>query len=146
MSETTQVYQVLIKATPEQVWDAVTRSEFTRRYFYGCDVGTTLEPGSPHHYVRDGEVLVEAEVVEADPPHRFVTTWRPMYDAVTCAEPPSRVTWTIEARDGVTLLTAVHDRLEDSPATAEHVAGLGWTTVLSGLKTLLETGEPLLPV
>jgi uncharacterized protein YndB with AHSA1/START domain len=60
------------------------------------------------------------------------------------AEEPSRVTWEIEPRDdGITLLTLVHDRLEGAPKTATAVYGQGWMLVLSGLKTLLETGEPL---
>ena len=57
-------------------------------------------------------------------------------------EPASRVTWEIEEQDGVSMLTVVHDQLEGAPKTAAGVAG-GWMRVLSGLKTLLETGEPL---
>jgi hypothetical protein len=58
---------------------------------------------------------------------------------------PSRVTWDIVVREGgLSLLTVVHDRLEGAPKTAESVSGPGWMYVLSGLKTLLETGEPLL--
>jgi uncharacterized protein YndB with AHSA1/START domain len=61
-------------------------------------------------------------------------------------EEPSRVTWEIEPQDGgYTLLTVTHDRLDGAPKTAESVAGVGWMIVLSGLKTLLETGEPLVP-
>jgi uncharacterized protein YndB with AHSA1/START domain len=82
-------------------------------------------------------------VLEADPPRKLVTTWRALYDPETAAEPYSRVTWEIEAAgDTVTKLTVVHDELEAAPKTAESVAG-GWSYVLSGLKTLLETGEPL---
>ena len=68
---------------------------------------------------------------------------RALYDEETAGEEPSRVTWEIEPQDGsVSKLTVVHDQLERSPKTAENVAG-GWTYILSGLKTLLETGEPL---
>ena len=82
-------------------------------------------------------------MIEASPPRKLVTTWRALYDPETAAEPYSRVTWEIEpAGEGVTKLTVVHDELEASPKTAENVAG-GWSYVLSGLKTLLETGEPL---
>ena len=70
-------------------------------------------------------------------------TWRALYDPETASEPFSRVTWEIEPQEGgVTKLTVVHDQLEAAPKTAESVAG-GWSYVLSGLKTLLETGEPL---
>ena len=70
--------------------------------------------------------------------------WRSLYDPDLAAEEPSRVTWEIEPQDnGTCLLTVVHDRLEGAPKTAASVAGPGWMHVLSGLKTLLETGEPL---
>ena len=71
-------------------------------------------------------------------------TWRAMYDAGLADEDPSRVTWEIEPQDGgFSLLTVVHDQLEGAPKTAESVSGTGWMMVLSGLKTLLETGQPL---
>ncbi len=143
--QATQVYTVFIRATPEQVWDAITKPEFTSRYFYGSVIDSTWEPGSPY----DGwsadrtQQYVDGEVLEADPPRRLQHTWRSLYDEATSAEPHSRVTWEIEPQEGdVTKLTVVHDRLEASPKTAEGVAG-GWSYVLSGLKTLLETGEPL---
>jgi uncharacterized protein YndB with AHSA1/START domain len=70
--------------------------------------------------------------------------WSSTYDDEMAAEPESRVTWEIEPQDnGTCLLTVVHDRLEASPKTAASVSGVGWMLVLSGLKTLLETGEPL---
>ena len=141
----TQVYQLFIKATPEQIWDAITKPEFTQQYFYGSVLDSTFEPGASfdgwsadrsQHYV-DGEVL------EADPPRLLRTTWRALYDPETAAEPHSRVTWEIEPQDGgLTKLTVVHDELEQSLKTAASVAG-GWPFVLSGLKTLLETGQPL---
>jgi hypothetical protein len=88
-------------------------------------------------------VLVDGEVLESDPPHRLVHTWRALYDPETASEPHSRVSWEIEPQDGgFTKLTVVHDRLEEAPKTALSVAG-GWSFVLSGLKTLLETGKPL---
>ena len=70
--------------------------------------------------------------------------WRSRYGHELAAEDESRVTWEIEPQDnGTCLLTVVHDRLEGAPKTAASVAGVGWMTVLSGLKTLLETGKPL---
>jgi uncharacterized protein YndB with AHSA1/START domain len=144
---TTQVYQVLIKATPEQVWAGITTPEFTRQYFHGASVETTGEAGTPLRYrAPDGTSLWGDEtILESDPPHRLVVTWRSLWDPEAGAEPPSRVTWEIAARDqGVSLLTVTHDELDASPKTAAMVGGEGWTTVLSGLKTLLETGAPLL--
>ena len=81
---------------------------------------------------------------EFDPPRKLVHEWRSLYDADLAAEEPSRVTWEIEPQDdGTCLLTVVHDRLEGAPKTAASVSGPGWMHVLSGLKTLLETGQPL---
>ena len=143
--QTTQVYSVFIRATPEQVWDGITKPEFTTRYFYGSRIESTFEPGSPYlGLAGDGEQqLVDGEVLESDPPRLLRHTWRALWDPDTAAEHASRVTWEIEPQDGgVTKLTVVHDELEGAPKTAESVAG-GWMYVLSGLKTLLETGEPL---
>ncbi|HZR96572.1 MAG TPA: SRPBCC family protein [Gaiellaceae bacterium] len=143
--QTTQVYSVFIRATPEQVWEGITKPEFTQRYFYGSVFDTTWEPGSAlAGWAADrSQQFVDGEILEVEPPHKLVTTWRALYDPETAAEPPSRVTWEIEqAGEQVTKLTVVHDRLEAAPKTAESVSG-GWSYVLSGLKTLLETGEPL---
>jgi uncharacterized protein YndB with AHSA1/START domain len=146
--QTTQVYQVLIKATAQQIWDAITKPEFTSRYFHGARVDTTGEAGTPfRYYAPDGETLWGDEtIIESDPPHKLVVPWRSLYDDAMANEPASRVTWLIEEQDrGVCLLTAVHDQLERSPLTAKSVSGIGWLTVVNGLKTLLETGESLFP-
>jgi uncharacterized protein YndB with AHSA1/START domain len=143
--QTTQVYSVFIKAAPEKIWDAITKPEFTSLYFYGSVIDSTYEPGSRYiGWSTDrSQQYVDGEVLEADPPKKLVTTWRALYDPETAAEPYSRVTWEIEpAGEHVTKLTVVHDELEAAPKTAASVAG-GWSFVLSGLKTLVETGEPM---
>ncbi len=133
---TTQVYSIFIKASPEQIWEAITTPAFTQRYFYGVPVSVTSE-------TFDGGESAQGTVVEFDPPHRLVHSWRALYDPDAAGEPESRVTWEIAAQDGgVSLVTVVHDRLEESPKTAESVAG-GWSYILSGLKSVLETGEGL---
>ena len=142
---TTQAYEVFIKASPEAIWDAITKPEFTTRYFYGSAVETTAEPGSPWRGWSEDHAhqLVDGEVLEADAPRRLQHTWRALWEEALAAEAYSRVTWEIEPQDGgYSKLTVVHDLLEEAPKTAESVAG-GWTYVLSGLKTLLETGESL---
>jgi uncharacterized protein YndB with AHSA1/START domain len=136
-AQATQVYQVFIKASPEQIWEAITTPEFTQRYFYGVPVRATADS-------YDGGGSVEGRIVEFEPNRRLVHTWRTLYDPDMTAEPESRVTWELEPQEnGATLLTVVHDKLDESPKTAESVSGVGWMLVLSGLKTLLETGEPL---
>ena len=139
--QTTQVYQVFIKATPEQIWDAITKPEFTQKYFYGARISAT--PDRYSSLGPDGSVWGDDEIYEFDPPRKLSHGWRSLYDPELAAEEISRVTWEIEpGDDGVSMLTVVHDRLEGAPKTAASVSG-GWMRVLSGLKTLLETGEPL---
>ena len=144
--QATQVYQVFIKATPEQIWEAITKPEFTAQYFHGSRVDSEWEPGGDYRsYSPDGSQLwVDGEVTEVDPPRKLQHTWRSLYNEEQAKESPSRVTWEIvPGEDGVTKLTVTHDELERSPLTAASVSGEGWMHVLSGLKTLLETGEPL---
>ena len=142
-AQTTQVYQVFIKASPEEIWEAITTPEFTHKYFFGSHV--TVTPERFTGLDGEGNDLVLGGVSEYEPPHRLVHEWRSLYDPEMAGEPHSRVTWEIEPKEnGVSLLTAVHDRLEDSPKTATSVSGTGWMHVLSGLKTLLETGRPLM--
>jgi uncharacterized protein YndB with AHSA1/START domain len=139
-AQTTQVYQVFILATPEQIWDAITKPEFTERYFHGV----RIELRDGRRFSAIGDMTWDEEILESDPPRRLVHRWTSAYDPELAAEQPSRVTWEIEAQEnGTTLLTVVHDQLEGAPKTAEGVSGTGWMFVLSNLKTLLETGEPL---
>ena len=139
--QTTQVYQVFIKATPEQIWDAITKPEFTQKYFYGARISAT--PDRYSSLGPDGSVWGDDDIYEFDPPRKLSHGWRSLYDPELAAEEISRVTWEIEpGDDGVSMLTVVHDRLEGAPKTAASVSG-GWMRVLSGLKTLLETGKPL---
>jgi uncharacterized protein YndB with AHSA1/START domain len=139
---TVQVYQLFIKASPERIWDALIDPELTSKYFFGSRI--TITPEARISTSPDGsENWGDAEVLEWDPPRKLVHGWRALYDPELAAEGTSRVTWELEPQDGgFTKLTLVHDQLEDAPKTAESVSG-GWMFVLSGLKTLLETGESL---
>ena len=140
-AQATQVYQVFIKATPEAIWDAITKPEFTSKYFHGVTIETTPEERRSY---QDSELKNVGEVLEYDPPRRLVHSWISYYDPELAAEDPSRVAWEIEPqKSGYSLLTVTHDQLEGAPKTAESVSGEGWMMVLSGLKTLLETGKPL---
>ena len=137
-AQTTQIYSVFILATPEQIWDAITKSEFTQQYFYGA----RIDVHDGRRFCSIGDTEWDEEVLEADPPRRLVHGWVSAYDPDLAAEEQSRVSWEIEPQDGgITKLTVVHDQLEAAPKTAENVAG-GWMYILSGLKTLLETGKP----
>jgi uncharacterized protein YndB with AHSA1/START domain len=139
--QTVQLYQLYIKASPEEVWDAITKPEFTQQYFYGMRIETTPE----RRRVYGEDDWGDDRVIEFDPPRKLVHGWRAKWNEELRAEPESRVTWELEPQDdGTTLLTLVHDKLEESPKTAAGVSGVGWMRVISGLKTVLETGEPLI--
>ena len=157
---TTQVYRVWIKATPEAIWDAVTSPEWTDRYGYGgVFEDPDLQPGSSYNIMAGAGMqtmgvngpIVDGEVLEVDPPKRLVLTWRMLMDESLQAEGFTRLAYEIEPQDGgVTRLTVTHD-LTGAPGLAAMVAGEhedagaggGWAWVLSDLKSLLETGEPL---
>jgi uncharacterized protein YndB with AHSA1/START domain/DNA-binding transcriptional ArsR family regulator len=140
MSESPKhVYEVYIAATPERVWAALTDSELTKQYYYGNTVESDWKPGSPMIYRNpDGTESIQCEVVEADAPRRLVHT----FFFPGTEETPSRCTWTIEPRGEATLLTLIHDEFDGETTTFKSV-GHGWVPILSGLKTLLETGKPL---
>jgi uncharacterized protein YndB with AHSA1/START domain len=152
----TQVYRIYIKATPEAIWDAITKPEWTQKYGYRGIADFDLKPGgkyqarAPEEMQAMGmpELLVEGEVLEAEPPRKLVHTWRALWDEGIASE-NTRVTFDIEEDDfGYTRLTVTHE-LENAPVTAEQVAGVarlqegggGWSWILSDLKTLLETGQ-----
>jgi uncharacterized protein YndB with AHSA1/START domain/DNA-binding transcriptional ArsR family regulator len=139
MSDPKHVYEVYIAASPERVWQALTDSELTKQYYYGNTVESDWTPGSSLIYRNpDGTAAIECEIVEADAPKRLVHTFFfPGTD-----EKPSRVTWQIEPRGAATLLILTHDEFDGETSTYRSVAH-GWVPILSGLKTVLETGKPI---
>ncbi len=142
-------YETFIRATPAEVWAAITQPQFTRRYFHDTSFESDLEPGSRHRYVLAGDVTaVDGTIEEVDEGRRLVMTWHVLYDAAMAEEPPSRVEWILRpANDDatVTRLTVNHYDLGLSPLTSDNVA-LGWVGVLHSLKSMLETGEGLGPL
>ena len=158
-AKTIQVYRVYIRATPDAIWTAITDPDWTDRYGYGGRAEYELQPGGSFRLLASEamraqgvpEVAVDGEVLEADPPRKLVQTWRLAMEASLAAEGFTRLTYEIEPLEGgVTRLTITHD-LTDTPVHAGLVAGEmedtgaggGWAWVLSGLKTVLETGTSL---
>lgn len=138
----TQLYQVFIRATPERIWQAITDPEQTTQYFHRAQI--TVTPDHMRSVGPDGTLWGDSAVEVFDPPRRLVYGWDSLYDDEKAAEPTSRVGFEIEVvGDGVCKLTVLHDKLENSPKTAQDVSGAGWMFVLSNLKSWLETGEPL---
>lgn len=138
------VYQIIIKAPQERVWEAITKPEFTSRYYYGCALKTDLTVGSPLTYqMPNGAPIVEGEVVACEPPNRLAHTYHSLWPPMN-EDAPTRVTWELEAMPGgITRVTVVHEEFQGQTATYKGLEGGGWTWILSNLKTVLETGEPL---
>jgi len=137
-------YEIYIRATPEQVWEALLDPAFTRQYFHGTAFDRPPVQGEPFRTsLPDGSPAVDGTVEVLDPPHRLVHTWHTLYDAELAAEPVSRIEWHVEAAgEGLTRLRLVHGDLAQSPKTWANVEH-GWVWVLDSLKSLLETGRPL---
>ena len=137
-----KVFEIYIKTTPERLWEAITDSELRRRYNFGVGVATDWTVGSRYegvHPTAQGPLL-EGENLEVDPPRRLVQSFRALWGEDARAEGTSRVTWEIEQVEDSCRLTVVHDELREG-ASPELYGG--WPMILSGLKTLLETGESL---
>lgn len=139
------VYSIFIRAPRETVWRALTESEYTLHYYYASTVESDWRPGSSYRYRVGDDLAIEGDVLESDPPSRLAMTFHAVWDERVAADPPSRVTWELEeAGPGVTKLTLVHGGFASRNETYEQVSG-GFPFILSGLKTLLETGAPLMP-
>ena len=132
------VFSTYIKTTPEKLWEALTNPELTRQYYYGGRVQAELRGGGNFSYLDpQGEINLHGEVLELDPPRRLLTTFRATWAAEGAEQ--TRVLYEIEPMGEVCKFTMTHFDYEKSKAGVEE----GWPIILSGLKTLLETGQPL---
>jgi uncharacterized protein YndB with AHSA1/START domain len=157
---TTQVHRIYIHASSQAIWDAITKPEWSERYGYATLVDYELKPGGKFRALANAgmkkfpgipDVVIDGEVLECDPPRRLVQTWRMCMTPELEREGFTRLTYEIDpVRDGVSRLTVTHD-VSAAPMIARVLAGEaqgegaggGWVEVLSGIKTLLETGRPL---
>lgn len=137
------VLQIFIRTTPEQLWQALTDGALTQQYFFNSRVESTWRPGASYRlYNSNGDKTVEGEVLDADPPHRLVTTFSPLWRLDEGGNRHSKVTWEIEPVGEVCKLTLTQEDF-DPESTLMKRMNEGWARLLSSLKTLLETGEPL---
>jgi uncharacterized protein YndB with AHSA1/START domain len=143
MAASSFVYVTYIRTTPAKLWDALTKPEFTRAYWHGVQHESTWEPGSSWKLMfSDGRVADAGEVVEAAKPSRLVLRWRNEFRPELHEEGYSRCTFVIEATGDTVKLTVTHEIDTPRSKFIEAVSG-GWPMVLSSLKSLLETGQPL---
>jgi uncharacterized protein YndB with AHSA1/START domain len=140
------INRIAIKTSPERVWGALTNPEMTSKFWYNGALRGELRAGCPYEiWNPQGEVQARGEFLAVEPPRRLVMTWQLLIQPETAGEKPSRLTWEIEPHaefPGVTVVTVVHDEFEEARHTAR-VLEEGVPIVLSGLKTLLETGRTL---
>ena len=137
----TAVFEVFIKATPERVWEAITDPEQRKQYSFGVETHSDWTPGSAYAAGVPGVVDIAAgENIEVDPPRLLVQSFNALWSDEVKEQGPTRVTWEIEPVGSSCRLTVTHDQLP--PGANPELYG-GWPMILSGLKTLLETGEQL---
>jgi uncharacterized protein YndB with AHSA1/START domain len=135
-----KVFEIYIKTTPERLWRAITDTEMRRKYTFGAVVSSDWTPGSRYQGLGHGTPIFEGENLEVDPPRRLVQSFRAVWGEDVKSEGTSRVTWEIEPIGDSCRLVVTHDQLRED--ANDQLYG-GWPMVLSGLKTLLETGEIL---
>jgi len=137
------VYNVYIQAPRERVWQAITDGDDTVRYYYGTRFASSLEPGAELSYAYpDGSIAADGRILEVDPPNRLTMTFHARWDDQIAAEGPVEMAWVLEASGDATKLTVTTSGLKAGSRTAEDFAG-GIVYIVSGLKTVLETGTPL---
>jgi uncharacterized protein YndB with AHSA1/START domain/DNA-binding transcriptional ArsR family regulator len=141
-----KVFEIYIKTSPERLWQAITDPEMRRKYTFGVGVYSDWKPGSSYIgratdvTIAPNMPIVEGENLEVEPPRRLVQSFRALWSDDVKQEGTSRVTWEIEPVGDSCRLTVIHDQLREG--ANDELYG-GWPMVLSGLKTLLETGELL---
>jgi uncharacterized protein YndB with AHSA1/START domain/DNA-binding transcriptional ArsR family regulator len=135
-----KVFEIYIKTTPERLWQAITDTQMRRKYNFGAVVTSEWSRGSRYEGSGGGAALFEGENLEVAPPHRLVQSFRALWGEDVRSQGTSRVTWEITPIGDSCLLKVTHDQL---PEDANAQLYGGWPMILSGIKTLLETGELL---
>jgi uncharacterized protein YndB with AHSA1/START domain len=138
------VYVTYIAAVPEWIWEALTGAEFTRQYFFGRTV--EIEPRVGGAFILrmpDGRIDTRGKVVEWDPPRRLAVTWHVEWNEDMRKLPECLVTYQIEALGDVVRLTMSEAHQWEVPDEILAGGRMGWPLILSSLKSLLETGKPI---
>jgi uncharacterized protein YndB with AHSA1/START domain len=141
MSKPEFIYVTYIETTPEKLWEALTHSEFSRRYWWDTKVLSDWKVGSPFALEWRGKVTDTGVVIEADRPRRLSYTWSNTSEEFR-NERPSRVTFVLEPHGTLVKLTLTHDDFEDGSKMLQGVSK-GWPAIMSSLKSMLESGRAL---
>lgn len=145
MSKPEFVYVTYIETTPEKLWEALTDGAFTRQYWFGTEVRSDWKVGSPFALVMGGKVTDTGEILEVDRPRRLSYTFKHEADAEMRKEPATKVVFRIAPYGNLVKLTVTHEGFTAGSKLLDGISK-GWPAILSGLKSLLETGKaPAIP-
>jgi uncharacterized protein YndB with AHSA1/START domain len=136
------VYVSYIETTPEKLWEALTSSDFTRRYWWDTRVVSDWKVGSPFSLVLNGRTTDVGEVLEAERPRRLSYTFRHILNEAARNERPSRVTFVLEPHGKLVKLTLTHEDFAEDSVVIDGISK-GWPAIMSSLKSLLESGKAL---
>ena len=137
------VYVTYIRTTPQKLWDALTKPEFIKQYWFNMTQECEWQVGASWKMLfSDGRIADAGEVLEIDPPRRLVLLWRNEFRPELKAEGAARCVYDLEQDGDVMKLTITHSSERDNAKLIEAVSG-GWPRILSSLKSLLETGKPM---
>jgi uncharacterized protein YndB with AHSA1/START domain len=140
MSKPEFVYVTYIETTPEKLWEALTNSEFSKRYWFGTEVRSDWQVGSPFALVMDGKTSDTGEILAADPPRRLSYTFKHELFEEMRNEPATKVVFTIQPHGKIVKLTVTHEGFAEGSKLLGAISN-GWPAILSSLKSLLETGH-----
>ena len=136
------VYVTYIETTPEKLWEALTSSEFSKRYWFDTEVKSDWKVGSPFALVMNGTTTDVGEILQVDRPRRLSYTFHHVLSEAARKERPTKVTFNLEPHGKLVKLTLTHEDFEDGSVILDGISK-GWPAILASLKTLLETGETL---
>ncbi|MGH8506106.1 MAG: SRPBCC family protein [Stenotrophobium sp.] len=140
----TFVYVTYIDSALEKVWEALTQNNFIEQFWSNCRIDCDWKPGSKFELrAPNGTVYDEGVVLACEPPHHLSYSFKNVFFDELLAEPASRVDFKLELQDGIVKLTLVHDQFTTPDSKYLRAISGGWPSILSGLKSLLETGKPL---
>jgi uncharacterized protein YndB with AHSA1/START domain len=136
-------YVEYLAASPEKVWKVLTDPEQQPHFFYGTSVSSDYKPGTKFQFRgSDGNLAIDGELVAVEPGRKLVHTWQFSYDPAVAAEGYGTITWELESTGDACRMSTRHELPEGAEVSVEHATS-GWPMILSQLKTLVETGRPL---
>jgi uncharacterized protein YndB with AHSA1/START domain len=137
------LYVTYIRTTPEKLWDALTKPEFQKQYWFGITLESEWQKAASWKMVRPDDTITDSgEVLEIERPKRIVLKWRNEFRPELREEGYSRCTFTLEPEAGTVKLTILHEIDRDESKLIGAISG-GWPKILASLKSLLETGKAL---